>query len=151
MLSVLFCDQPGQQSRQFCKFSFLLLLLLLLYGLVFWPRLGDPSVCQSPIGVYVCYFLGQVLVCMVKFKFLAQLPVDPLAHPVVSCLVFLLCQFATFALLCDWWFRLCHHIAYIYCFIASYLFSLWYYHYYYSFACSHQISGDSVTSLQYLP
>ena len=29
-------------------------------------------------------------------------------------------------LLCDWSFRLCHRIAYIYCFVASYLFSLWY-------------------------
>ena len=29
-------------------------------------------------------------------------------------------------LLCDWWFRLCHHIAYIYCFVASYLSSHWY-------------------------
>ena len=35
----------------------------LLLGLVFWPRLGDPCVCQSPIRVYVCYFLGQVLGC----------------------------------------------------------------------------------------
>ena len=34
-----------------------------LLGLVFWPRLGDPSVCQSPIGVYVCHFLGQMLGC----------------------------------------------------------------------------------------
>ena len=25
--------------------------------LVFWPRLGDPCVCRSPIGVYVCHFL----------------------------------------------------------------------------------------------
>ena len=24
---------------------------------------GDPFVCQSPIGVYVCHFLGQVLGC----------------------------------------------------------------------------------------
>ena len=35
----------------------------LLLSLVFWPRLGDPCVCQSPIGVYVCHFLGQVLCC----------------------------------------------------------------------------------------
>ena len=33
----------------------------LLLGLVFWSVLGDPSVCQSPMKVYVCYFLGQVL------------------------------------------------------------------------------------------
>ena len=35
----------------------------LLLSLVFWPRLGDPCVCRSPIGVYVCHFLGQVLGC----------------------------------------------------------------------------------------
>ena len=35
-------------------------LFLLLF---FWPRLGEPWVCQSPIGVYVCYFLEQVLGC----------------------------------------------------------------------------------------
>ena len=51
---------PGQQSQQFCKFSS---FFLLLWGLVLWPRLGDPCVCQSPIGVHVCYFLGQVLGC----------------------------------------------------------------------------------------
>ena len=60
ILSVLFCGQPGQQSRQFCKFSSFCWLLL---GLVLRPRLGDPCVCQSPIGVYACHFLGQVLGC----------------------------------------------------------------------------------------
>ena len=35
----------------------------LLLGLVFWPRLGDLCVCQSPIGLYVRHFLGQVLGC----------------------------------------------------------------------------------------
>ena len=44
---------------QFLLFFFCWLLL----GLVFWPRLGDQCVYQSPIGVYVCYFLGQVLGC----------------------------------------------------------------------------------------
>ena len=37
------------------------LLIIIRSGL--FPRLDDPCVCQSPIGVYVCYFLGQVLVC----------------------------------------------------------------------------------------
>ena len=60
ILSVLFCGQPGQQSRQFCNFSSFCWLLL---GLVFWPRLGDLCVCQSPIEVYVCYFLGRVPGC----------------------------------------------------------------------------------------
>ena len=35
----------------------------LLLGLVVWPRLGGPCVCQSLIGVYACYFLGKVLAC----------------------------------------------------------------------------------------
>ena len=35
----------------------------LLYGLVFWPGLGDPFICWSPIGVYVCHFQGQALGC----------------------------------------------------------------------------------------
>ena len=30
---------------------------------IFWPRLGDLSICQSPKGVYVCVFLGQLLSC----------------------------------------------------------------------------------------
>ena len=68
----------------------------LILSLVFWPRLGDPCVCRSPIGVYVCHFLGQVLgceytiFCMVKFKFLEHLPVDHLAFPIMSSLIFLL-------------------------------------------------------------
>ena len=33
----------------------------LLQGFVFWPELGDLFVCYSPIGVYACHFLGQVL------------------------------------------------------------------------------------------
>ena len=36
----------------------------LLLGLVFWPRLCNPFVCQSPIGVYLCYYLGQVVRCV---------------------------------------------------------------------------------------
>ena len=33
----------------------------IVYYIVFWLRLGDPSVRQSPIGIYVCHFLGQML------------------------------------------------------------------------------------------
>ena len=29
----------------------------LFLSLVFWPRLGDPCVCQSPIGVFACHSL----------------------------------------------------------------------------------------------
>ena len=43
---VLFCSQPEQQSRQFCRFSFFFFFFfwLIIKGLVFWPRLGDPFV-----------------------------------------------------------------------------------------------------------
>ena len=55
ILSALFCGQPEQQSRQFCRFSFLLLIII---RSIFWPRVGDTFVYQSPIGVCVCHFLG---------------------------------------------------------------------------------------------
>ena len=32
-------------------------------GQAFWARLGDPCVCQNPIGIYMCHFLGHVLGC----------------------------------------------------------------------------------------
>ena len=123
-----FFGQPGQQSPQFCKFYFFVYCWL-LYSLVFWPRLGDLFVCQSPIYIYVCHSPGKMLRCgnllsfllrcgtrpyergtqwdsnslerccvvhitlvlMIKFKFLAHFPVDPLAYPVVSSLILLLC------------------------------------------------------------
>ena len=37
-------------------------LFFFIGGLVFWPRFGDAFVCQSPLGIYVCYFLGHLLV-----------------------------------------------------------------------------------------
>ena len=43
--------------------SLLFFFFCWLLGLVFWPRLGDLSVCYIPIGFYVCYFLGQGLGC----------------------------------------------------------------------------------------
>ena len=44
ILSVLFCCQPGQQSRLFCTFSFFFFFFCwLLLSLVFWPGLGDLS------------------------------------------------------------------------------------------------------------
>ena len=61
ILSVLFCDQPGQQSLQFCKFSFFSLLIIIRSGLL--AKFGDPSVYQSSIGVYVCHSLGHILGC----------------------------------------------------------------------------------------
>ena len=65
-------------------------------GLVVWSRLGDLFVSQNqenfmrPIlqdGFWVVHIR---LVRMVKVKLLAQFPVDPLAHPVVSSLILFL-------------------------------------------------------------
>ena len=50
----------GTAKSAICKFSSFGWLLL---SLVFWLRLGDPCVCQNPIGSYVLYFIGQVLGC----------------------------------------------------------------------------------------
>ena len=36
-------------------FYFIFFFFWLLLGLVFWPRFGDPCVCQSPIGVCVLF------------------------------------------------------------------------------------------------
>ena len=39
------------------NFAYSLFCCWLQLGLVFWPRLGDPCVCQSPLGVYVLLLL----------------------------------------------------------------------------------------------
>ena len=51
-------------SLFFFFFSFFFFFCWLSLSLVFRPRLSDPCVCQSPIWVYVCHFLGQVLGCV---------------------------------------------------------------------------------------
>ena len=57
--SVVSRDSKVDNSADFLFFFF----FLLLYGLVFRPRLGDPFVYQSPSGVCACHFLGQVQGC----------------------------------------------------------------------------------------
>ena len=52
----------------------------LLYGLVSWPKLGDPFVCQSPIGVYVCHFLGQILGCAYTIQMCANVKLYVCTH-----------------------------------------------------------------------
>ena len=96
---------------------------LLLGLLVFWPRLVDPCVCQSPIGVYVCYFLGQVLGCAYTICLYDQVSLCRLSRVLSYIPSAIIC---CIRLLCDLWFHLCHCIAYICYFVASHLFSLWY-------------------------
>ena len=46
----------------------------------------------------MCHYVVHIpFVCMVKFKFLAHLPVDHFADPIMSSLIFLLLKFAAFA------------------------------------------------------
>ena len=62
ILSVLLCGQPGEQNRQFCKFS---LFCWLLLGLVVWPRLGDPFVSQNPKRVlWVSFYRTDSELCI---------------------------------------------------------------------------------------
>ena len=60
LFSVLFCGQLGQQSWQFCKFSF----FFVDYYKV-WSSSWDSMIhlYVSPIGVYEWHSLGQMLGC----------------------------------------------------------------------------------------
>ena len=66
------------------------LLCWLSLGLVVWPKLTDPFVCQNLKEFCASHFLGRIPGCApkVKFKLLAQFPVDPLPHSVVSSFIF---------------------------------------------------------------
>ena len=83
----------------FLFFSFLLITIRsCLLAEIMW------SVCMSKSHWSLCVILQDRcwivpirFVRMVKFQFLAHLPVDYVAHPVVSSLIFLLCKFAAFA------------------------------------------------------
>ena len=100
---------------------FLFLLINIRSGLLVEIR-WSVSMSKCVIFYDRCLVVHIPFIRMVKFKFLAHLPVDHLAHSVVSCLVLFLC----IHLLCDSWFRLYHRIANICYFVTSYLFLLWY-------------------------
>ena len=110
----------------FCFFLLIIMRSGLLAGIK-W------SVCMLKSHRSLCVaFLGQVLgyaytICLYgRIEISCTFPSGPPCRPsrdspytpfVVICCI---------RLLCDWLFRLCHRIAYIYCFVASYLSSLWY-------------------------
>ena len=72
----------------------------LLLSLTVWSRFVDTFVSQNLSRVFAFYSQGQIMVVyipfvrMVKFKFLAQFPVDYLSHSVVSSLIHFLRKFA---------------------------------------------------------
>ena len=90
--SDLFCGPPGQQSPQFCKFSFFVvgirsgLLAGIRWSVCMLKSHRSLCVLSSRTGAGLCIYLS-----MVKFKFLAHFPGDHLAHPVVPRLLHLLC------------------------------------------------------------
>ena len=72
-----------------------------------------------------CWVVHIPFVCMVKFKFLAHLPVDHFADPIMSShipSVLICCT----CLLCDWWFHLCHHSQHLlFCGVLSIFALIW--------------------------
>ena len=110
----------------------LLFFCWLLLGLGFWPRLCDPFVCLNPIGVSVCHFSGQLLVCAYticsygRISIPCTFPSESHWRPSHVYSYTPSVQICSIHLLCDWWFCLYHHITYICYLIVSYLFLLWY-------------------------
>ena len=66
--------------------------------------------------VHIIFFLK------VKYTFLAQFPVNHLAHPTVHSSYSPSVLICCIRLLCDWLFRLYHHMPSIYCFVIIILF-----------------------------
>ena len=89
------------------------------------------SVCISKFQRSLCVLFSRTesglciyhLFAWSHFNFLHNSKWITFDHQVVSNLILFLCKFR---LLCDWSFRIFHHIDYICCFVASYLFLLWY-------------------------
>ena len=100
-LLILFCGLPGRPSLLFGRFSFL--LTITRSGRLAGIRI---SICISKSQRSLCVssplknfrVVHKPLVLMVKFKFLAQITVDDISHPVMSCLTCFLCWFAAFAI-----------------------------------------------------
>ena len=91
-LSHSFSGQLGQESRQFCKLSFLLLIIIRsdLLAEIRWSvcmSKSHRSLCMSfsRTGAGLCMHIS--FVSVVKYKFLAHFPVDHLAYSVVSRLI----------------------------------------------------------------
>ena len=111
------------------SFFFLLLLIIIRSGLLSGIRW---SVCMlksyrrlcvsfSRTGAGLCIY--HLLVWSnLNFLLISQW----ITLPTQSCVALYSFCLICCIRLCDWSFRLCHRIANIYCFVATYLFSLWY-------------------------
>ena len=93
-LSILLCGKPGQQSSQFGMFSFFVDYYEVWSSgrdkvIFLYLKIPEEFVClifQDGFWIVHIQFIR-----VIKFKFLAQFPVDYLAHPVVSNLILFLC------------------------------------------------------------
>ena len=74
-------------SKIYTFASYLFFFLLIIKGLVFWPRLGDPCVIPQDS----CWVVHIPFVRMANLKFLTQLTMYNLAHPVMSSMIHILC------------------------------------------------------------
>ena len=71
--------------------GFYLFIFFFFSCLVFWPRLGDPSVCQSPIGIHVSFSWAGAGLCIYHLFVWSNLNILRLSKwitlPTQSCLV----------------------------------------------------------------
>ena len=127
-LSILVCDQPVQQSWQFCNFSFFFVGYYKVWSsgrdevIRLSVKIPMEFVSHSSrhVGLLIYYlFVGSNLNFLNNSEWIT-LPTQACPVLYISVLIYCTC------LLCDWSFRLHHHINYIcYC-VVSYLFWLWY-------------------------
>ena len=116
----------------FFFFFFCCCCCLLIICLVFWPGLGYWFLYQSPIGFYVCHSLGQILGCAYTICSYSQISISCISPSGSFCPPSCIKSHTSFVLigcirlLNDRSLCLYHHITYIYYFVSSNLFSLWY-------------------------
>ena len=128
-LSIFLCGQSGQQNPQFCKFSFFVVdyYKVCSSGRDFMIRLyvKIQGVCasHSPRKILACAYTicshGETLISWTILNGspceLSRIESHTLSVP-ISCIRWL----------CDWSFRLYHHITYTCSFVVLYLLLLWY-------------------------
>ena len=107
------------------------LILLLTFFQFYSVRLGDPCVCQSPIGVYVLFSRTGAGLCIYHLFVWSNLNFFHislwLTLPTQLCLVlYSFCANLLHSIIMWLIVLSCHRIVYIWYFVESYLFLLWY-------------------------
>ena len=111
------------------KFIILQVLFFVDYYKV-WSS-GHPFVNQNPKGVCACHSPWQMKGCTYTICSYGQISISCTVPSWSLCPPSRVYSYTFYVLicnirwLCDWWFCLYHHIAYICCFVGSYLFLFW--------------------------